>query len=410
MAEYSFYKVYNYEFGFYPRHINPDIPYLFSMHNLSIENDNAIFKTKVKFLRIALDIKGYSENYMEQKYYKYIVDHFQFEYDEHFQTEIELKNHLIVTYPFSDWALGVKKYFNHMLSFNFINDSVEKEMDQIIKHLNMLPASNLIEKEILDTLLEFGSSGFYGLYYESEEFDSLLPLKIILDCLPEDTDFIYDLSAPYNWSIEDIDIKNAYDRVEKILVVVEGKQDKFSIESFFKIIYPQFQHLYNIVSFDGNIPGGSSQTRHYFNLLTNACVSNKVIALFDNDAAGHKEIMQLSKSTYQDKYKYISLPSDIFFENYPTLFPNDQVVEMNINRKACSIELYYPTCLLKTKGKYYPIIWQGYDMLTKTHQGVIKDKKRINDKFYEYIEKGVFKECDLILSKKVLEYIFKVWS
>jgi hypothetical protein len=83
---------------------------------------------------------------------------------------------------------------------------------------------------------------------------------------------------------------------------------------------------------------------------------------------------------------------------------------MDINKKACSIELYYPTSLLKSKGSYSPIIWKGYDMSIKTHQGVIKDKKKINDKFSEYIKGEVLDDCNLWLSKKVLEHIFKVWA
>jgi 5S rRNA maturation endonuclease (ribonuclease M5) len=410
MAEYSFYKVRKYEFGNYARHINQDVPYLFSLRDLSIIDDVAIFRSKVEFLKIAFDIKGYSQQFMEEKYYEYIFDYYQYEYDDKFQSEKELKKYLLKIYPFGEWVSGVKKYFNHMLDFNFEEHDVEKQMDLVVKHLNKISPSNLIEKDILNTLVEFETRGFYGMYYESENFDSLLPLKVILETLPENEDFIYDFSAPYNWSIENDDIKNIFEGVKKILIVVEGKQDKFSLESFFQMIFPQFQHLYNIVSCDGNIPGGSSQTRHYFNLLTNACVSNRVIALFDNDTAGQKEIKQLSTSKYQNKYKYISLPNDSFFNNYPTIFPNDDIVNMDINKKACSIELYYPTSLLKSKGSYSPIIWKGYDMSIKTHQGVIKDKKKINDKFSEYIKGEVLDDCNLWLSKKVLEHIFKVWA
>lgn len=70
----------------------------------------------------------------------------------------------------------------------------------------------------------------------------------------------------------------------------------------------------------------------------------------------------------------------------------------NINKKACSIELYLPDCIIKENGKYFPIEWEARKKIKKSdgneealYQGVISQKDDIKKKFHELrktIEKG----------------------
>ena len=91
----------------------------------------------------------------------------------------------------------------------------------------------------------------------------------MIEVLDHDEKIIFDITNPYNWSLDDEDIANAYESVQKILILVEGVNDKKVIDDFFKILYPDFVHLYEVVSFEGSVQGGSSLTRHYFNIFVN---------------------------------------------------------------------------------------------------------------------------------------------
>ena len=89
----------------------------------------------------------------------------------------------------------------------------------------------------------------------------------------------------------------------------------------------------------------------------------------------------------------------------------------NINKKACSIELYLPDSIIKENGEYFPIEWESRKKIKiadkieeAIYQGVISQKGEIKKKFYmlcKAIEKGenVFFPDEWERMKRLLETI-----
>lgn len=403
MAEYSYYKIKDYKFSYYRNYLNPSVPYLFSYNDLVIEGESKYFRTTIRNVKTALQISGYSNNYVKESYEKYILYEKYYEVSDSYEDEKTIKKHILNKYPFEDWKNGVKKYFELMIE-KYNDDLDYDELNDVIKiAFDELPPSNLVEEEITRSIASYETQGYYGLDYNNPYFDELLILSIVVDILDPEEILEYDLTPPFEWSLSIEDVKEAFTNVNKILIIVEGKSDKEIILNAFNNLYPQFEHLYNIISFDGSIPGGSSFVRHYFNLLSNAKVDNKVIALFDNDTAGLEEISILKEHNYDNKYKYITLPNNSFFESYPSIFPDGEIVNSNINGKACSVELYLPKEFISRDGNLEPIIWTSYRNKLKQHQGVIRNKGEIK-------LRGFDKSLDWSRFSSIFETIFAVWD
>lgn len=119
----------------------------------------------------------------------------------------------------------------------------------------------------------------------------------------------------------------------------------------------------------------------------------RFIAVFDNDAVGFQSLCTLFREikVWPDNFRIILYPEIKLFDHYPTISPNGRIVNDDINRKACSIELYLPDSIIKPEGKYYPIEWEVRKnvMLTKgeemsLYQGVISNKDKILKKYEEF--------------------------
>ena len=68
------------------------------------------------------------------------------------------------------------------------------------------------------------------------------------------------------------------------------------------------------------------------------------------------------------------LPDIEIAKNYFTIGPNGKE-QMNINGKACSIELYLGKDVLTKDDEFIPIQWTSYKNKIGTYQGEIVEKK-----------------------------------
>lgn len=59
---------------------------------------------------------------------------------------------------------------------------------------------------------------------------------------------------------------------------------------------------------------------------------------------------------------------------------------MNINGRACSIELFLGKDVLTMDNELAPIQWRGYVEKTETYQGEIMNKGLIQEKFLEKVK------------------------
>ncbi len=144
----------------------------------------------------------------------------------------------------------------------------------------------------------------------------------------------------------------------------------------------------------------------------------KFIAVFDNDAEGYQSkcILENDIKNWTDNFRFFLYPQDKLFRSYPTILPNGTVCNDDINKKACSIELYLPDSLIKENDKYLPIEWEArkaikYGKIEEyLYQGVISHKEEVKKKFISLRkeitnEKKPFIEEEWKRIKKILDKI-----
>ena len=148
-------------------------------------------------------------------------------------------------------------------------------------------------------------------------------------------------------------------------------------------------------------------------------IKSNFIAIFDNDAEGYASKCTLLNEVkaWPENFRILLYPELKLFRKYPTVAPNGLIVSDNINRKAASIELYLPDCIIKSNGDYYPIEWEDRKRIKNAngdqealYQGVIANKNEIKRRFHEVrnkIEKGdmIFQVGEWKRMKRLLETI-----
>ena len=92
---------------------------------------------------------------------------------------------------------------------------------------------------------------------------------------------------------------------------------------------------------------------------------------------------------WPDNFRILLYPETELSKAYPTVASNGSIITDNINRKACSIELYLPDRLIKDNDKYYPIEWESRKKIKfngneeNLYQGVISQKDTIKQNFHK---------------------------
>jgi hypothetical protein len=177
--------------------------------------------------------------------------------------------------------------------------------------------------------------------------------------------------------------------VEKILVLTEGRSDTKILQATLEALYP---HLCEFLSFlDHNsfsVPGGAGNLLNLLRGFAGASVSNRVLALFDNDTAGSVQFAKARATVLPKNFRVLQLPYLSVAERYPTLGPTG-LLEMNINASACSIELYLGRpALTEQSGKLTPVQWTGYERSLSRYQGELVDKCAVQERYLDALRQG----------------------
>lgn len=268
---------------------------------------------------------------------------------------------------------------------------------------NARPQKGTIVEEKVMRTLPFGE-GFFGMDYEHTDCWNVF--RVLLNAFPEDEEIILDYTDLYEsgWCNE---VPNTEDyNVPKTIILTEGKFDVEVISNAINILYPHMSKYYSFINFDDyKVQGSTNFLTHYLKAFIASGIQNRVIALYDNDSAGLAELEVLKTIRCPDNFRIMRLPDIAIAENYPTLGPNG-MEQMNINGKACSIEMYLGNDTLRDGDGYTPIQWKGFVEKTQTYQGEIMRKQAIQERFREKVKQtkeskivdtNVWKELDFLL-------------
>lgn len=246
-------------------------------------------------------------------------------------------------------------------------------------------------------------AGEFGIYGQELKYC----LYSILCVVPENAIIEYDMSdiIDSGWvkesHIEHIDI-------EKIIILTEGKTDVEFINTSLLYLYPQLSNYYHFIDFDEfKVESNASALVKLVISLAASNVKHPIIALFDNDTAGIKEMKKLDSVRLPDNIKVLKLPDTKLAKSYPTIGPTG-LKKMNINGLACGIEMYLGLDILTKNDKLIPIQWKGYDEKEKKYQGELSEKHLVQEAFRKKIK--IDKGLELTEMNMLLTNIFNAFE
>lgn len=330
------------------------------------DNFYTIIRVDKNILLDRLKIKGYSLSFSQEMF------------DLSLAKEIERNSQS--EYDFVDKELQVLKQLNFetwLENLKFIQSN----------KLNRFKYNNDFENTnpILHYMLKDDWYGFKGL-------DVCIFLRLLLE-ISEDGEFVCDITDLLLSGYVDEDyIKNVQDRyfnIDKIILLTEGKTDIEILSRALRLFYP---HLYSYFAFmdfeNSKVEGGVGFITGIVKSFAGVGISNKIVALYDNDTAAKVATKQLEKIKLPNNLKIMYLPDIEKLRNYPTIGPTG-LISMNVNGMAGSIEMYLGNDALfdNQTNSYYPIQWKGYESGLSQYQGEIIEKKLVQKKFYEILEK-----------------------
>lgn len=192
----------------------------------------------------------------------------------------------------------------------------------------------------------------------------------------------------------------------KIIVLTEGKSDTRIITAALRAFYPEYADLYQFIDFDEfRIEGGASLLAGMVKVLSGARVQNRLLALFDNDAAGLEAMASLKTVKFPRTVRLRSLPRTELAADYPTLGPAG-LTRMDVNGSGAPLELYLGrSSLTDATGALRPVRWKEWKGGVERYQGVVQDKDAVAKAFENAIQgthqpaalRRRFPEMDLLL-------------
>ncbi len=361
------------------------------------------FSTTVEKAKKCLDCLGHTLSRAKEDFECDKADKIEIaQYGNETSYEIELRKH----FNFENWLTAARK-FAWLLSNDKYDEKtysyplVEKERTQ----------NQTISERIILESLPFGE-GFFGLNYSNIDVWSIF--RAILDVFDSETQIKLDYSnLVYGGWCNEIPEPELYS-VSQTIILTEGKYDTEVISSSIKILYPYLAKFYSFINFsDYKVQGSTNFLTHYFKVFIASGIQNRVIALYDNDSAGLSELVDLEKMVLPNNFRVMHLPDLELANDYPTLGPNGKE-NMNINGKACSIELFLGQDVLIENGEFTPIQWKGFIEKVQSYQGEIMRKGYVQEKFRKKLTKtlhdDIINEPQWTEMKKLLTAIFSVFE
>lgn len=287
---------------------------------------------------------------------------------------------------FYNFSLSSITYDQYLAEIKSIIDSKEITYDQL--------------NENFRESLTSGELSIYGFSLDSH-------LHSILSVL-SDNDFVeYDLTDVIDggW-LDENQAKNV--DYEKIIILTEGKSDVEFISKSIEKLYQHLKDYYHFIDFDEyKVESSASALVKLITSFAAANVKHPIIALFDNDTAGLKEMKKLTSKTVPPNIRILKYPDITIAKKYPTVGPTGKK-KMNVNGLACSIEMYFGVDVLTRNNELIPIQWKGFEEKEKKYQGEIADKNYIQETFRKKLRKTEVTEIEDL--NKLLNGIFNAYK
>lgn len=161
------------------------------------------------------------------------------------------------------------------------------------------------------------------------------------------------------------------------ILITEGSTDIEILKSSFELLFPHLVGYFTFFDFAGSkAMGGASQVIATMKAFAAARVSNRVIAVLDNDTAAHDAARAIAGVVLPKTMRLLHYPNLPMLRTYPTLGPAG-LQHLDVNNAAGSLELYVGADILCPSEAKFPVQWRGYVASLKRYQGEVMGKERI---------------------------------
>lgn len=269
----------------------------------------------------------------------------------------------------------------------------------------------LSEEEIFSKLIKIYGGDEYALKSELEVFFENLDPYIILRLLAEnesckelDVHWAFADILDNGWAHRDDIIKPLSDN-QKILIVTEGTSDSYIIKKTIEELYPDISDFFKFIDMQKNYPfTGTGNLYNFCCGLMKIGIENKIIVIFDNDAAGNEKYEALMSMAQLPNLLITKLPDHFMFNSIDTIGPQGKTTE-NINGLAVAIECFLDFNSIDAE----PIFrWTNYVEKMKKYQGSLSRK----DDYVRVFKGANLKDGSYNVSKLkyLIEYLLEQWN
>ncbi len=336
------------------------------VHGDDEEVEVHIFRTRASVLRERLNVLGFG-NALTRRVVEGLV-----------QSEIEHKARML------DYAVDAG-----------IHEAVPEVQEQLAswKHFDSEEgphevATHLAEKQRAPKP-DWRNMGCLGLF---EMVEQRVLLRVIFDHVADDAELVldvYDLvdggyfgqdaeQQPW-WPSWDLGPGAA-------IVITEGSYDAWVLSNAIEILRPHLSRYVRFLDYEVGNEGGAAAAVRMLKSFAAAGISNRIVAMFDNDSAAYEAVTSLSATSLPPHFSVLHYPDCELARSYPTLGPQGSV-PMDVNRLAASIELYLGSDILRTEnGELTPVQWKGYMAKVKAYQGEVMNKGALQRAFSSKVQ------------------------
>lgn len=171
-----------------------------------------------------------------------------------------------------------------------------------------------------------------------------------------------------------------------LLVLTEGSTDARALEQSIKVTHAHLVDFIKFMDFDFKPDGGVSSLIKNLKALVSAGIPNRIVAIADNDAAAREALNEQFLATLPETVRVIHYPELESLRSYPTYDVEGNIVELDVNGRAGSLEMYHGSDILTVDGQRLPVRWTGYQAKVATYQGVVDSKADLGKKFHEKVK------------------------
>lgn len=162
-----------------------------------------------------------------------------------------------------------------------------------------------------------------------------------------------------------------------VIVITEGTSDARWLRRSLEIASPKVAHFFEFLDFAGyNTPGGTDRVVSLTKGMAAAGVMNRIVAVLDNDTAGHEAARQLAVLNLPRRIVVASLPSVEYANQYPTI-GTEGASTANVNGRATTIEFMFGEEVLRdSDGSLFPVRWHSFIERAGTYQGRLDNRHK----------------------------------